>query len=82
MRAAKCLLFMTAGYEKTAMDAIGHGLFEEDTNSDMVIVRDIEFHSLCEHHLVPFSGKVIVAIKRILLMAHRFTLDTNRQPKY
>ena len=58
MRAAKCLLFMTSGYEKTAMDAIGHGIFEEDTNSDMVIVRDIEFHSLCEHHLVPFTGKV------------------------
>lgn len=63
MRAAKCLLFMTSGYEKTAMDAIGHGIFEEDTNSDMVIVRDIEFHSLCEHHLVPFTGKIHIGYK-------------------
>ena len=40
---------------------VGEGIFNEDTESDMVVVRNIDIHSLCEHHMVPFSGKVHIA---------------------
>jgi GTP cyclohydrolase I len=40
---------------------VGEGIFSEDTESDMVVVRNIDIHSLCEHHMVPFSGKVHIA---------------------
>ena len=40
---------------------MGEGIFNEDTKKDMVLVRDIDIHSLCEHHMVPFCGKVHIA---------------------
>ena len=58
LRAAKALQFFTSGYCQTIDDVIGEGIFNEQTNSDMVLVRNIDIHSLCEHHMVPFSGKV------------------------
>ncbi|BDC51970.1 GTP cyclohydrolase 1 [Bryobacterales bacterium F-183] len=59
-RAAKALQFLTSGYE-TSMDEIVNGaLFDVETEG-MVIVRDIEFYSLCEHHMLPFFGKMHVA---------------------
>ena len=61
MRAAKALQFFTQGYCQTAEEVVGEGIFQEETDSDMVIVRNIDIHSLCEHHLVPFSGKVHIA---------------------
>ena len=61
MRAAKALTFFTSGYCQTAADVIGEGVFNEETKSDMVVVRNIDIHSLCEHHMVPFSGKVHIA---------------------
>jgi GTP cyclohydrolase IA len=61
MRAAKALCFFTKGYAQTAEEVVGEGVFNEETKSDMVMVRDIEIHSLCEHHMVPFSGKVHIA---------------------
>lgn len=61
MRAAKALCFFTKGYQQTAEEVVGEGVFNEETKSDMVMVRDIEIHSLCEHHMVPFSGKVHIA---------------------
>lgn len=51
---------LTAGREKTAAEVIGNGVFNEDC-SEMVLVKDIEFYSLCEHHMLPFYGKVHVA---------------------
>lgn len=48
------------GHSQTPEQVIGQGVFEEDC-SEMVIVKDIEFYSLCEHHLLPFFGKVHVA---------------------
>ena len=45
----------------TVQDVVGEGVFNEDTSSDMVVVRNIDIHSLCEHHMVPFSGKVHIA---------------------
>jgi GTP cyclohydrolase I len=61
MRAAKALAFFTHGYTQTVEEVVGEGVFNEKTNGDMVIVKDIDIHSLCEHHMVPFSGKVHVA---------------------
>ncbi len=61
MRAAKALQFFTKGYLQTPEEVVGEGVFNEKTYGDMVIVRNIEVHSLCEHHMVPFSGKVHIA---------------------
>ena len=59
-RVESSLKELTAGMDQQVEDAIGGGVFEEDC-SEMVIVKDIEFYSLCEHHLLPFYGRVHVA---------------------
>lgn len=61
MRAAKALAFFTKGYTQTVEEVVGEGVFNEKTESDMVLVKSIDIHSLCEHHMVPFSGKVHIA---------------------
>ena len=60
-RVAKSLKFLTHGYALDAGDVISDALFPEESHGNMVLVRDIEFYSLCEHHLLPFHGKVHVA---------------------
>ena len=60
IRVEKSLAELTKGSQQTIEDAVGHGLFNEDC-SEMVIVKDIEFYSLCEHHMLPFYGRVHVA---------------------
>ncbi len=59
-RVAKALTELTAGSKKSVADAVGSGVFEEDC-SEMVVVKDIEFYSLCEHHMLPFHGRVHIA---------------------
>jgi GTP cyclohydrolase I len=59
-RAAKAFEFLTRGYRED-IAALLNGAIFESANRDMVIVRDIEFYSLCEHHILPFFGKVHVA---------------------
>ncbi len=57
-RVAKALEFFTSGYDALPSDVVNGAIFDEELNDDMVIVRDIEFYSLCEHHMVPFHGRV------------------------
>lgn len=59
-RVAKSLSFLTKGYSETPDDIIGDALFEE-CHRNMVLVKDIEVYSLCEHHMLPFFGKAHVA---------------------
>jgi GTP cyclohydrolase I len=59
-RVALSLAWLTRGYEQDVRKVIGDALFEE-THENMVMVRDIELYSLCEHHMLPFYGKAHVA---------------------
>lgn len=59
-RVAKSMAWLTRGYDLNARDVIGDALFEE-SHENMVMVRDIEMYSMCEHHMLPFFGKVHVA---------------------
>ena len=59
-RFAKAMRFLTGGYELDPADVVGNGIFEAEGDG-VVLVRDVEFHSLCEHHLLPFSGRMHVA---------------------
>ncbi|MEY4210981.1 MAG: cyclohydrolase FolE [Pseudomonadota bacterium] len=60
-RAAKAFKFLNNGYEKTLEEVLNGAIFQADTE-DMVIVKDIELYSLCEHHLLPFIGKCHMVI--------------------
>lgn len=51
---------MTSGYGQTVDEVVGQGVFHEDC-SEMIVVKDVEFYSLCEHHMLPFYGRVHVA---------------------
>jgi GTP cyclohydrolase I len=59
-RVAKSMAFLTEGYAQSPEDVLGGALFQENHQS-MVLVKDIELYSLCEHHLLPFFGKAHVA---------------------
>ncbi|MCB9293645.1 MAG: GTP cyclohydrolase I FolE [Lewinellaceae bacterium] len=59
-RAAKAMKFLTQGYEQDAEAILRSAMFREDY-SEMVLVKDIELYSLCEHHMLPFFGKAHVA---------------------
>jgi GTP cyclohydrolase I len=59
-RVARSLAWLTRGAEMDARDVVGDALFEE-THEQMVLVRDIELYSLCEHHMLPFFGKAHIA---------------------
>ena len=56
MRAAKAFKYLTEGYQKSLALTVNDALFHSDAEG-MVVIKDIEFYSLCEHHLLPFTGK-------------------------
>lgn len=58
-RIAAALSFLTSGYSQTVQDVVQGALFADDCN-EMVIVKDVEFYSQCEHHMLPFFGRVHV----------------------
>ena len=59
LRAAKAMVDLTSGYKMDLKDVVNEAVFEAESQ-DMVVVRDIPFHSLCEHHVLPFYGRVHV----------------------
>ena len=59
-RVAKAMQFLTRGYHVRVEDVVGDAIFREE-HQNMVMVRDIELYSLCEHHMLPFFGKAHVA---------------------
>ena len=59
LRVAKAMDFLTSGYELDAIEIASNAVFNEDCK-EMVLVRDIEFYSLCEHHMLPFFGRAHV----------------------
>ena len=59
-RVEGALRWLTQGYRQSVLDAVGDAVFEE-THQSMIMVRDIELYSLCEHHLLPFFGRAHVA---------------------
>ncbi|MCC6442460.1 MAG: GTP cyclohydrolase I FolE [Armatimonadetes bacterium] len=80
-RAAEAIRFLTKGYEEDVKTILNGAVFEEDYQ-DMVIVKGMEFYSLCEHHLLPFFGKThvgyipdgrIVGISKIARLVEMFS---------
>lgn len=59
-RAAKAMLFLTQGYKQDAIEILKSAMFAESYD-EMVIIKDIEVYSLCEHHMLPFFGKAHIA---------------------
>ena len=60
-RVAKSMRFLTSGYDADLADIVNGAVFDAEDYRELVLVRDVEFYSLCEHHLLPFFGKVSVA---------------------
>ena len=59
-RVETSLRWLTQGYDVSVQDVVGDGVFEEE-HDEMILVRDIELYSLCEHHMLPFFGRAHVA---------------------
>ena len=59
-RVARAMKFLTQGYSSSAAEVVGNGVFKEE-HDNMIMVRDIELYSMCEHHMLPFFGKAHVA---------------------
>ena len=60
LRVSRAMAWLTRGYEMNVASVVGDAVFEEE-HASMVMVRDIEFYSMCEHHMLPFFGKAHIA---------------------
>ena len=60
-RVAKAMRFLTSGYTADLADIVNGAVFDAEGYQEMVLVKEIEFYSMCEHHMLPFFGKVSVA---------------------
>jgi GTP cyclohydrolase I len=60
-RVVQAYEFLTRGYDQDPKDAINGALFTEEDYQEMILCRDLDFYSLCEHHLLPFNGKAHIA---------------------
>ena len=74
-RVAKALEYLTSGYDKKVEEVLNDALFVEEYD-EMVVVKDIDFSSLCEHHLLPFIGKAHIAY-----MPHRKIVGLSKIPR-
>ncbi|XP_045436414.1 GTP cyclohydrolase 1 isoform X2 [Pipistrellus kuhlii] len=70
-RAATAMQFFTKGYQETISDVLNDAIFDED-HDEMVIVKDIDMFSMCEHHLVPFIGKLNMVFEVVALRVLHF----------
>jgi GTP cyclohydrolase I len=61
LRVAKAMDFLTSGYTTSLEDVVNNAIFDAEGAEEMVVVRDVEFYSMCEHHMLPFFGKATVA---------------------
>lgn len=61
LRVAKSLRFLTSGYDADLEEIVNGAVFDAEGYDEMVVIREVEFYSLCEHHMLPFFGKVSVA---------------------
>ena len=75
LRVAKAMKFLTSGYDADIDQVLNNALFSVDY-SEMVIVRDIDFYSLCEHHLLPFFGKCHIAY-----LPHKKVIGLSKIPR-
>ena len=61
LRVAKAMDFLTSGYTTSLDEVVNNAIFDAEGADEMVVVRDVEFYSMCEHHMLPFFGKATVA---------------------
>jgi GTP cyclohydrolase I len=61
LRVAKAMDFLTSGYTSSVADVVNDAIFDAEGAEEMVVVRDVEYYSMCEHHMLPFFGKATVA---------------------
>lgn len=90
-RAAKALWYATRGYRQEASDVIHGALFDADGADGMIVVSDIEFYSLCEHHMLPFyghvdvgylPGKKIIGLSKVARMVDMFARRLQVQERF